>query len=278
MPTVIHSGHVGELSPNFRDTPLRVIEKEPDAHKEAFDWLCEHAPLMDALSETSQSIRIETARIFVGSIWRRWPQLRDSGLDDTDLKKIITRQIVSYLAEHLSLPGKETPLHHLHEFYFYPPIRSERLYTGDLIRYEGDVYVIVTPQCNIAHKDPENFLLAKCQDLKDEWIAWKDKIDNNDGVPTGRIEQKLKSYATQGFEISRHFLPPCDKEGPWAVDFKIVISVSENKSEILKDARFASITPAFIPNLIQRFAAYLGRVGQPDLDTNELVTHIKNRD
>ena len=41
-----------------------------------------------------------------------------------------------------------------------PPLREERLYTGDLIDHNENVYVIVTPQCNIANSYPDHFLLA----------------------------------------------------------------------------------------------------------------------
>lgn len=39
-------------------------------------------------------------------------------------------------------------------------------------------------------------------------------------------------------------------------------------------ARFASISSSFVPNLVQRYAAYLGRIGQPDLDCDLLRDQV----
>jgi hypothetical protein len=44
--------------------------------------------------------------------------------------------------------------------------------------------------------------------------------------------------------------------------------------DLLKN-RFASISPAFVPNLVQRCAAYLGRIGQPALDVDQLRALIR---
>lgn len=274
LPVIVHSAFSGDLDDNFLNLPLEVIDKEADSHQKALKWLADHAPLMAAIRESRMRIQVETASIFFKAIWPRWEKEAGSTLAGEALHDVISRQIVSYISEKLSLPGSGLDGHHLHEFYFVPPLREERLYTGDLINHEGNVYVIVTPQCNIARTDPDHFLLAKCKDISEEWTDCRRKIADNDGQPNSKVKGKVQNWATQNVDISEHFLPPCDNRGPWLVDFKTVISVPKADAENLTANRFASITPQFISNLIQRWASYMGRVGQPDLNRSELIAHI----
>ncbi len=273
VPVLIHSGHTRELSEEFDNLPFKILVKDTDSHQEAFKWLAEQAPLMNAMRETRSRLNIETARIFYKSVWPQWQDGQTHALKEEALFHVVSRQVVAFLAETLSLPGVEVDKFHLHEFYFVPPIR-DRLHTGDITRLDGNVCVVVTPQCNIARDYPDNILLAPCTDLSENWQELKDAIVKNDGKPSRKITDKVKGWANQNVESSLHFLPPCAEEGPWIVNFKNVISVPNERVEELIDHRIASITPQFIPNLIQRWASYLGRVGQPELSTEDLITHI----
>ena len=58
------------------------------------------------------------------------------------------------------------------------------------------------------------------------------------------------------------------------VDFKWVKSFPNSEVDSLKAARLASMSPQFIANLVQRFSAYMGRLGQPDLNVDELKDHL----
>ena len=274
LPVVVHSAYRYELDESFQHIPFKVIDKEVESHRDALRWFVEQAPLMAAVRETRKRIQAQTANVFFKAIWPRWS--RDDGitLEGDALHDVISRQIVSYISEKLSIPGSGPDGHHLHEFYFVPPLREGRLYTGDLINHDGHVHVIVTPQCNIANSYPGHFLLARCKDISGKWSDCRQLIAGNKGQPSNKVKDKVADWATQKVDISEHFLPPCDDLGPWLVDFKTVVSIPKAEAEILVANRFASITPQFIPNLIQRWASYMGRVGQPDLNRSDLIAHI----
>lgn len=276
LPVVVHSAYSNQLDDSFQHIPFKVIDKDVESHRDALRWFVEQAPLMAAVRETRKRIQAQTADIFFKAIWPRWEKDAGSTLAWDALHDVISRQIVSYIAEKLSLPGAETDAHHLHEFYFVPPLR-EKLHTGDLIAHNGDVHVIVTPQCNIANSYPDHFLLARCKDISHEWSECHRLIEENDGKPSNAVKKMVGYWATQKVEISEHFLPPCDDRGPWLVDFKTIISFPKAEAGNLIENRFASITPQFIPNLIQRWASYMGRVGQPDLNTSDLMAHIVSK-
>jgi hypothetical protein len=250
-PTAIFSGHPGEVAGFVANTPVRTFPKEAGQLKEIVDWLCQHAPLMTAVTDVSLDIRRETARVFEGMIWRRWDQTRDLQLSAEVLRQVVTRQVVAHIAEQLSLPLNNAPPYHPFEFYFEPPLRQDRMHTGDLLLVDEEVYVILTPQCDMVREYPEKVLLAKRREI----IGWKK-------FPKSKKDQ----YSRQGHAIKSHFLPPCGDKGPWIVDFKFLITKDGPAFHELLPLRFASIAAQFVPNLIQRFSTFMGRIGQPEVE------------
>lgn len=275
MPVIAHSGYVGELEEELREYPILQLEKDEDSHEKAFEWLSGLTPLMKAVEAANDQIGKLSAKVFVGSIWPRWDRGHEPDLNEAALHQVITRQLVAYVSEHLVFPDDANPNHHLYEFYFDPPVRKDRLYTGDLIGLGDEFHVIVTPQCNIARTYPDHILLAKCREIKTEWSGLKEKIDQKTGSPNNKLKDKIKRLATQDCGIAEHFIPPCGERGPWMVEFKNLTSIPSSDAENLLGRRIASMAPQFIPNLVQRLSSYLGRVGQPDLDQDELIVHIR---
>jgi hypothetical protein len=164
--------------------------------------------------------------------------------------------------------------HHLEEFYIVPPLAADRLSTGDLVKIGQEVYIVVTPRCNLARDTyPKFLMLALCKPMEGIWTGLKNQF-GGDEKKQDKANKELHSYASQGHAISTHFLPPCDTFGPWLVDFKEIISVPSADLAVLMESRFASVAGAFIPNLVQRYAAYLGRIGQPDLDCDALRVQV----
>ncbi|MGO8916108.1 MAG: hypothetical protein ACLQJR_09395 [Stellaceae bacterium] len=250
-PIAVFSAHAGEIGDFVASTPIKVFTKEAAQLRAIVDWFCEHDSLMTAVRATVTDVRRETARIFSGSIWKRWDQTKALGLTPDQLRQVVTRQVVSHVAEQLSLPLNNVLPYHPFEFYFEPPLRTDRLHTGDLLAIEGEVYVILTPQCDMVRGYPEKVILAKCK-----------QIENWAGVPA----RERQRYATQNHAQKSHFLPQCGARGPWTVDFKWLITIDGGDADRFRPMRFASIAPQFIPNLIQRFSSFIGRIGQPELD------------
>lgn len=271
IPFAVNSGHSGELSEKIRNRKsLLVVDKGPKDHEAILQWICKWAPLMSAMSNTQHQIRLHTARVFAGAIWDNWT-LHGKGLNPEALNPVVTRQVLSYLAEELSLPDSG-PAYHLYEFYFCPPIRSS-LHTGDLVRWEERVYVVVTPRCDMSRA--KSVLLCLCEELGETWAGIMRANGNN------RLK-KIQEWTHHNIDIRSHFLPPVTNLGPWKVNFRSVISVSADEGVALQENRIASITPQFIPSLIQRFSSYLGRIGQPELDVGELIgfheVHVKKHE
>lgn len=217
-------------------------------------------------------IATESAKIFNDSIWKRWESTWNTVPDNEILAGMITRQVASHVADRLSLPPA---FHHPDEFYIVPPLISERLDTGDLIE-DGDVtYVVVTPRCNMANEPyPTHLTLAACNTMTTELEELRSGFFGAGEGKQRRTADRLRNFAVQNHSSSTHFIPPCGDRGPWLVDFRETMGVPSVEMPRLLTTRFASIASQFIPNLVQRYAAYLGRIGQPDLDVTYLKQHI----
>jgi hypothetical protein len=252
-PIAIFSAHPGEIDDRIKDVPVKVFVKEEGQQQAIIAWICDHAPLMAAIRDTIADIRAEAAGVFASTIWPRWADTKKRKLDATVLQQLVTRQVVAHLTEQLSLSSNDAPPYHAAECYFDPPLRKSRLHTGDLLNLEDGVHVILTPQCDIVRQYPDQILLGKCSVIEN-WYAVKDK----------------QNYATQNKGLKKHFLPPCNDRGPWMVDFNSLKTVPGSEGDQLLPNRFASIAPQFIPNLVQRFSAFIGRIGSPDIDVPSL--------
>jgi len=64
-----------------------------------------------------------------------------------------------------------------------------------------------------------------------------------------------------------HYLPPLpDENTPVTVEFGHLLTLPMQEVEAALEARIGSVTAPFVNNLIQRFGAYMSRVGQPNLN------------
>lgn len=258
-----------------KSSKIEVFTREGDAYPKALAWLAQLAPLMRLLKDAQNNIAQETAKLFHCSIWPRWQSDVDIEPNFEKAKTAITRQVVCHLFEYLNIAKGAAAYFFPHEFYLKPPLRS-RLHTGDLLCLENKIWIIMTPQCNMANGTYPDAILVACCDEISEWQHIMEKRSDPSRTKQNDAAKQINKLVTQP-EISSHFLPPCDNQGPWKVNFKCIKTVPSNSVEDLLKNRVASLSPQFIPHLIQRFASYMGRIGQPELDQEELSKFIQTQ-
>jgi hypothetical protein len=272
VPAVVHSGYPQEASEAVRKSQIKIIEKTGGAAKGALEWLAGHEGLMSAMDTTRKKIAEESAKLFSQSIWPRWEKSWKDVGDAGALTSVITRQTVAHVAEQLGMPPN---FHHPEEFYLVPPLAADQLGTGDLVKIEEKVYVVVTPRCNMARDQyPTHVMLALCKTMEGAWTGMRNRFKGDEKKQESAAKE-LHNFATQGHSTSTHFLPPCgDLGGPWLADFREIMTVPSGQIPEMMKTRFASIASPFVPNLVQRYSAYLGRIGQPDLDCDILKAQV----
>lgn len=272
VPAIVYSGHIAEVSDLVKNSNIKTMTKKGNGAAEILNIFASQKDLISAMHITKTKIAQESAKIFNDSIWNRWEKSWQAMSDKNVLAGMISRQIASHVSDRLSLPPAN---HHPDEFYIIPPLFKDRLDTGDLIEIGEEVYVVVTPRCNMANSPfPKHFILAHCRKMDAAWTELKTGFNDTAAKGRERATKKLRDYAVQNHSTSSHFIPPCEEKGPWLVDFAETHGISSTEIPTLISKRFASISTHFIPNLIQRYAAYLGRIGQPDLDWEILKTDI----
>ncbi|WP_313213272.1 histidine kinase [Stenotrophomonas acidaminiphila] len=216
-----------------------------------FDWLAKQRGMLQHLQELKMSLEAEIARVFFGSVWPRWSKW--TAQRGAAIKPMLFRHVVAHI--HDNLMNASNGVSHPDETYFVPPIKP-RADTGDIIRDGVDHWVVVTPRCDLANEGKISMvLLAQFQDISMRWKAAAAKERNI-------IAQHDRSY-------KNHFMPEMVDSagtilGPWFVDFtslKVVPIEGDNGLKSME--RVASLTPQFIPSLVERFGAYFSRIGTP---------------
>lgn len=271
IPTVVYSGYEGETCEEIRASNIRVHTKRGGESQKILTSFIAQSGLMAAMKITRNRISKATALLFNKSIWQRWETRWAQEQDKAMITDVITRQTASHIADSLA----QMPLnHHPDEFYVVPALYSNRIDTGDLFYFDEQTYVVLTPRCNMANKLPNHVTLAVCSSVP-EWAQWKEQLLTGNSKQKIKAEQDLRSHATQGHSIATHFLPPLADKGPWLVKFQEVRTMPSKDIQEHMSKRFASISPYFVPNLVQRYSSYLGRIGQPDINTDILTLICK---
>ena len=267
IPAYVYSAYEGEVSEEVRASNIKVARKEGGATTVILQELEKQAGLMDAMDRMRCQVAQETSRLFNRSIWPRWEQ-RWANVGDRELiAGIISRQTVAHVVEALS----QAPAgHHPDEFYIVPALYADRLETGDILEHDSETLIVLTPRCNLANNPPSKIVCAVCNPC-DAWSQWQTNLAGTSKSKKEKAEQEIKKHATQGHHMATHFLPPLDSDGPWLVDFSELRVINASETAHLLTQRIATVAPQFVANLVQRHAAYIGRIGQPDLDATLLI-------
>lgn len=276
MPMAIISGHTGDLDDRLTEGGLIAVfdKSKADSFAEAVAWSGGHWGMMHVLTEARRKFEMLTSEVFVRRIWPQWKEFIELSGDDQDrLATIVSRQFMSHAAEFLGLddnPDGES--WHPFECYVVPPLIDSRPHTGDVFDLDDGRWIVVSPQCDMATGKVESILMAKCavglQDFKGHVEAIKNPPSEN---RRNKADKFLRKQVNQDLPQSLHFLPPLPEEDdPTIINFPELRTIPLKELTDVLAKRKASVSQPFLGNLVQRFGAYLSRMGQPNID----VTHF----
>lgn len=257
---VVYTGQQADAEVTSYDCPQVKVMDKADGMEQVFTWLAENSNVFLRLRGAKSAFNRETAKMFFRSIWPRWSHWTGAGNGGADLTEVVARHVVAHVHDSmLNASGDET---HPEEAYFVPPLKS-RLDTGDLVEHDGGTWIVVTPRCDLANQGKvATILLASCEDISSNWADL-----NKNG--NSKSEDKLKKLIQHDSMPKQHFLHPMmdaagKSKGPWMVQFHNLKALpTANAIETLTPLRFASLSPLFIPSLVERFGAYFSRIGTP---------------
>ena len=231
---------------------IRVFTRGGDL-SEVLAWITEQSEFIGTMSRVRHLLGNKMANLFHASLWPRW---RLWAAEKSELEVGLARHMAAHL--HHSLLPQEAELSHPEEAYFVPPM-SRRIETGDLIELEGKVHMIITPRCDLATAKARSIQLAECEDAG---ALWEEALKKG----RGRIAD-LKQHDKKA---RQHFIPRMTRSdgavlGPWMVAFDRIQTLPLDQLANLETRRFASLTPHFLPALVERLGSYFSRIGAPDL-------------
>ena len=245
--------YTGQRQEADGDVPQVEVFDRGDGLDPVFAWLSKQHVMLLQLRATREAVERETARVFFRSIWPRWKNWAAGG---AAVDGMLARHVVAHV--HDALLDADGGAAHPEETYFIPAIK-ERLDTGDLIRDGDDLWIVVTPRCDLSNEiKVASILVARCVDISTRWQEKpkeRPKIAQHDG------------------SHKAHFLPQMlDQDGepigPWFVQFHDLKAVALGQAPAQLTAnRWASLAPQFVPSLVERFGAYFSRIGTPSLSS-----------
>ena len=272
--------------PEFAREQAKVFVKG-GGHGEVMAWIESMIPLMRSVQKAKRTISQEMAHIFNYAIWPRWKYwVEDPAAKEQDFLDLsLARHIASHV--HESLSEKLGAKAHAEEWFLLPSVQTG-LKTGDLIRREdGVVEVVVTPRCDFASAKNTTVQLAECEDISKAWDEIEKSIlklraEISEQGKGGSEEQKkllgsLRSKQSNAVnhdnrKTSKHFLPRMKNLdgstlGPFFVRFDRIRSPDkESKDSSISDRarRLTTLSPVFLPSMVERLGAFFSRIGTPD--------------
>lgn len=274
IPAAIISGHPGDYDRSSNSGMLAVFDKgDGDAYEKAMEWFGNLWHMMKVLGNTRANVQKLGAAVFYRQVWPRWQKYESlSGIDDSQLIGIVSRQYASHIADTLGIDSDENVKWHPFENYIQPALQEARPHTGDVFRLDGKLWIVLTPQCDMATQKVAIVLLANCEpspaieEWKEHLTGLQANASNNKKKAAERFFGKLVNQA----EPAQHFLPPLEGGQPLMVDFKMLLTIPLAELQGRLSERVASVATPFLGNLTQRFGAYVSRMGQPNIDIGHL--------
>lgn len=273
IPAGIISGNPADIDQEATHGLLAIFNKgDPNAHENAVAWFGNLWPMMDVLSGARRQIQALGAGVFAQRVWPRWKAYEKlEHLNKDELVSIVSRQYAGHIAELLGIDSDDAIKWHPFENFIQPALQESRPHTGDLFRIDDQIWVILTPQCDMATGKTKSILMACCEESPSK-EAWAENIGNLRAASKSakdKAERYFRALVNQS-EPARHFLPPLENGQPLMVDFKRLRTVELEALIESLDTRLAAVSGPFLTNLTQRFGSYVSRVGQPNIDIRHL--------
>lgn len=260
-PIAILTGKPTDVDSSSLDpSSMEKFTKNAAAESLIFTWLKTKLPLIKLMRKSFSLLNNELAPLFHGGVATRISSGESSIPADSAL-----RVILENVADSILTVNSTTKCHPQESYIM--PVRRDKLMTGDLINHDDHVWVVLTPACDIVRCDSTyKILLAKCKG-NEKYEKYLNLAESGDYT-------SLSKLINQANNLSSHFLPPLTKgDPPYIVDFEDLAVIQH--SDLNPKGIIAAISPKFLPNLIHRFSAFIGRPGAPDIDSHHCLQHSR---
>lgn len=269
IPIVIYSGSLGQVDDIKENALLKKRVRTEQLSTVLAEIIAIYNTGITSLLRPNGNVDNTLTHIF----WNHLSNDLDIWIKHNNPETLL-RYILSHFQEYLEIDSVgDFQEYHPSEVFIRPPIRKNK-HTGDLIEYEGGLYLILTPACDMVvnykwdgkgnktpYRKADTMLVAALQDFD-----YKTNCLNKNGeVDKGKISEYVKNNSYR-----YHYLPPYLNKNGFLIDFQNLRSI-EFDTQI---ETVASISSPFIKDIISRFSNYYSRQGQPTFDQDKIVNEL----
>lgn len=148
----------------------------------------------------------------------------------------------------------------------------------------SDLAVLFSPQCDIINNKIENYLLVLSTDFRNAFrqiVDSKNKLTEDYFNGTQELSKsklkeiisRISNYLHGSSSYRFYYLPyfsSFDKYVPTFLDFQKLTTIPRDYLLSISGKRVFRIRDPFRSQLISRYSSYMGRIGTPDYDTEEI--------
>lgn len=280
FPVAVVSGDTSNLEESFASMNshlLQVLTRGDLSNTEIINSInAIHENAMGGFLGQSGDIEKKMASIYWNHI------ASDSSLFEKD-SEFLLRYTVGHLAEYLDHDLQDGKFYEEAEFYITPPIKKF-IATGDIIKRGGELFVVLSPACDIAHHGACDAVVVECKANKvvlakvilvseEMFIENKIiKIKHNKGDRKNQLKNIING------KIDKYiFLPEYRELKASIISLESLTSINIDELSDGSINRLATIASPFLKDIQGKLSAYYSRQGQPDLNKTELTAKYLER-
>ena len=183
---------------------------------------------------------------------------------ETDPKRT-ERALLRYTLNHLlQLLEEDEEEYFREEVYLYPSV-LDRITTGSMIKIDDQWFVVLSPACDLVPRG-EN----KVRNTDDILLV---EIESVDKVLGGSKSKGKVTELCRNRHQYYHWLPETKFFEGGILNFRKLKTLDEENFEEKFGKPTIQISPSFVKDIVSRFSSYYARQGQPDIDSDDFVTH-----
>lgn len=271
IPVIVVSGYVNKIS-DEKESDLFKKYSTDDSFKDVLDYIVKiydsgYTKAFGYKGLLEEKI-VQTFWSFVNSNLSYWQNLNSINKEKRLLRYFLSRLIDTMQINEDFLDDN----YHMTEYYSYPPY-NENIVSGDIVEYNKELYIVITPPCDISN-DKNSYIHLLGIDSINKIIEeyWKRK--------ESKREDYIKKVIRNNNGVRYHFLPPLDDvfEGGM-IDFQNILALekTKNPSDEEKLIKILTIVPNVFKDIQSRYSYATGRAGQPEIDLEEIKSFFDKK-
>ena len=190
--------------------------------------------------------------------------------DSARAEKALLRHTLNHLSQLLE-EGEDSFFPE--EVYLYPPL-SDRITTGSIVTLEDQWFVIISPACDLVIRRNGRFKTDRILlvETEEEDVVLRTALD---GISKkDKRKSKLNEVLNNNFTDYYHWLPETRSWGGRFLNFRRLKIIDDEKFREEFEIPEIQISPSFVKDIVARFSSFYARQGQPDIESNDIISRI----